>query len=281
MTTRQLECKLNHMITDLKEICIDIQATIGPEGLRGTEPRTDRSWSVGHSETTSEQPVSELDTLTQRVQRYLEQKSAERFGDAACKRHHVMQKIKLQQSIQESGMSSLDKQKLISMISDQEATVVMDPVVERRSKNRERYEARTLRVAPGMTCKQKKMSRKQRNNHNEIELHDVHPVTQQEQVFEHTVQEKMQEQDIMLETINQGLTEVHELATNAGKQLTVQQGMLNMLDTKIDSTGGKLKRANRTLQEMLESSGGLSRWCPMLMCSMILLGLVGTIFKMF
>lgn len=89
----------------------------------------------------------------------------------------------------------------------------------------------------------------------------------------------MEEQDKMLAEIALGLDELKELATEANKHLTIQKAMLDQVDEKMDSTIKGFKTANQRLKTMLDESGGMSRWCPIMICMIVLLALVGYIFK--
>lgn len=53
--------------------------------------------------------------------------------------------------------------------------------------------------------------------------------------------------------------------------------MLKEVDEKMDTTIREYKTANERLADILEQSGGLSRWCPMVICLIILLALIGYI----
>jgi len=101
------------------------------------------------------------------------------------------------------------------------------------------------------------------------------PGTEQEQAFEEKVAHNMIEQDKMLEEISKGLDELKELANEASKQLTIQKAMLDQVDEKMDTTMRQFKTANARLKNLLEESGGMSRWCPMLILAIVILALVG------
>ena len=216
---KQLERKLNNMLTDLKEIHIE---------CGGVE---------------KEKECSE-NRLEEKVERYLKSKK------------DVRSKVELKKEILDSNLTPLEKQELVAKISPD--IVVKDAIeieiMERRSK-----------------------SRKNRKHRKEM----VNSSSQQEQIFEDKVSTELKAQDEILEEINKGLSQVKELAVEANKHMSIQKSMLGHLENKMDTTTVKLKSSNKKLQEMLEASGGCSRWCPMIMCSMILLGLVGTIFKIF
>jgi hypothetical protein len=103
-------------------------------------------------------------------------------------------------------------------------------------------------------------------------------ISEQELAFEEKVAANMAEQNEILVAISDGLDELKELATEANKQLTVQAAMLEQVDEKMDQTIKQFKTANQRLKNMLEESGGMSRWCPILICVIVLLALVGYIF---
>lgn len=84
----------------------------------------------------------------------------------------------------------------------------------------------------------------------------------------------------MLAEISAGLDELKELATEASKQLTIQKAMLDQVDDKMDTTMRQFKTANARLKSLLEESGGMSRWCPILLIAVVVLALVGYIFHL-
>jgi len=124
----------------------------------------------------------------------------------------------------------------------------------------------------------KKKRGKKDNEVDEAEFKDVGPKSEQEQAFEAQVQINQEEQNKILEEISKGLDDLKELANEANKQLVLQGAMLQQVDEKMDQTIGNFKVANKRLKEILEESGGMSRWCPILICLIFLLGLVGYIF---
>ena len=105
------------------------------------------------------------------------------------------------------------------------------------------------------------------------------PMSEQEQAFEEKVALNMEAQDKMLAEISAGLDELKELATEAGKQLTIQKAMLDQVDDKMDTTMRQFKTANARLKNLLEESGGMSRWCPLLLIAVVILALLGYIFN--
>lgn len=86
-------------------------------------------------------------------------------------------------------------------------------------------------------------------------------------------------QDELLDEILQGMTELKELGEDMNKHLKLQSEKLAEVDAKMDETIEEFKTANAGLQELLDKSGGLTRWCPMIMCLILLLALVGYLIK--
>jgi len=107
------------------------------------------------------------------------------------------------------------------------------------------------------------------------DIADAQPITQQEQEFMDKVDANTAEQDEILGEISKGLDELKDIGLEMNKTLAVQSAMMDEIDTKMDTTIAKLKTANGRLKDILEQSGGMSRWCPMIICLCLLLGLIG------
>ena len=135
------------------------------------------------------------------------------------------------------------------------------------------------RIREARLARKGRKGKKGKDNIDEDDFKDVGPKSEQEQAFEAQVQINREAQDKILEDISRGLNDLHELATEANKQLVVQSAMLQQVDEQMDSTINNFKVANKRLKDILEESGGMSRWCPMIICAVFLLALVGYMFK--
>jgi hypothetical protein len=113
---------------------------------------------------------------------------------------------------------------------------------------------------------------------NEDDFKDVGPQSEQEQAFEAQVQLNREEQDKMLQHLIIGLDEVKALADAAHTNLVKQGAMLEQVDNRMESMINNFKVANKRLKDILEESGGMSRWCPILICVIFLLCLAGYMF---
>jgi len=88
----------------------------------------------------------------------------------------------------------------------------------------------------------------------------------------------MEAQNKILDEISKGLDDLKDLANEANKQLVQQAAMLTEVEGQMDKNISAFKIANKRLKDILEESGGMSRWCPMIICAIFLLALVGYIF---
>lgn len=115
----------------------------------------------------------------------------------------------------------------------------------------------------------------------DAEERDVSPASPQEQKFMDQVQANVGEQDEMLDEIAKGLDELKELSLDMNKQLTLQNNMIVEVGDEMDKTIEKFKTANGRLKDILDDNGGMTRWCPMIVCLCLLLALAGYMFNMF
>jgi len=112
------------------------------------------------------------------------------------------------------------------------------------------------------------------------EMRPVQPISEQEQKFFDRVDEAKAEQDQMLDEIMKGMGDLKNIAIDMNMSIKTTEAMVEEIGDKMDGTIANFKTANKRLQEILEESGGLSRWCPMLICLIILIALVGYMFQM-
>jgi len=115
----------------------------------------------------------------------------------------------------------------------------------------------------------------------DAEIRDVTPASAQEQKFMDQVQANVGDQDEMLDEIAKGLDELKELSLDMNKQLTLQNTMITEVGDEMDKTIEKFKTANGRLKDILDDQGGMTRWCPMIICLCLLLALAGYLFNMF
>lgn len=141
----------------------------------------------------------------------------------------------------------------------------------------EQRQARNERVA-------KRKANRTKNGAVELDDEDFRDVTAgsaQEQKFMDQVSANQADQNIMLDEIGKGLDELKELAIDMNKNLDLQTGMIGEIDSEMDKTIERFKSANSKLKNILDDQGGMTRWCPMIVCCCVLLALLGYLFHMF
>jgi len=84
----------------------------------------------------------------------------------------------------------------------------------------------------------------------------------------------------MLDEILRGMTELKDIATTMSIEIKTTTELANQVGEAMDNTIANFKSSNQRLKEILEESGGLTRWCPMLICVILLIALVGYMFNM-
>lgn len=212
--------------------------------------------------------ATDLFSELKRVQERDERKKKKKFSekDMADRREMV--------AIIGREIMALTRENARNKVAESEEEAAMRDRVEARRKLQEER-TRERRAA---LKKARKSGRRGAGAVDEDEFKNVGPQSEQEQAFETQVQANIAEQNQILDEISRGLDELKELANEANKQLTVQGAMLDQVDAQMDNTISQFKAANKRLKSILEESGGMSRWCPMIICAILLLALVGYIF---
>lgn len=57
----------------------------------------------------------------------------------------------------------------------------------------------------------------------------------------------------------------------------MQSTLLDQIEVKIDGTTKRFVFANKKMKELLDESGGMTRWCPIMIAIIVLLALGGYI----
>jgi hypothetical protein len=152
---------------------------------------------------------------------------------------------------------------------------VPNSTCESKEENDMRARVDARRAAQEALIQQKRALRKARGHEHvvDVELHEL--ASPQELAFQERVDVNRQAQDDLLQQISVGLDQLSELAHEANRQLVVQDELLGQVNSKMDRVIVKFKSANRRLKDMLEESGGCTRWCPLLVLVILLLALIG------
>jgi len=114
----------------------------------------------------------------------------------------------------------------------------------------------------------------------DIEMKEQQPQSAQVQAFQEEAQDAIREQDELLDQVLHGMKELKDMAINIGVGLDTGAKLADELGTVVDNANAKLKKSNDRLEAILEESGGMTRWCPMLICMILLLALLGYMYNM-
>lgn len=114
-----------------------------------------------------------------------------------------------------------------------------------------------------------------------IYMEDMTPASDNERAFLAKVEQARQEEEELLEMISEGLSELHDLALTLNKLLKQSTQHIDELETKMIKVQERFDNTNKKLSELLEESGGCSRWCPICICVMLILGCAGFIVSKF
>jgi len=106
------------------------------------------------------------------------------------------------------------------------------------------------------------------------------PPTEAETQFFAQVEQERVRQDEMLDEIMKGMDELKVIAEDMNTSIKATAQLADEVGQSMNKVIDKFKTSNARLKEILEESGGLSRWCPMLICIVILVALVGYMFQM-
>jgi len=106
------------------------------------------------------------------------------------------------------------------------------------------------------------------------------PPTEAETQFFAQVEQERVRQDEMLDEIMKGMDELKVIAEDMNTSIKATSQLADEVGQSMGKVIDKFKSSNQRLKEILEESGGLSRWCPMLICVILLVALVGYMFNM-
>jgi hypothetical protein len=130
--------------------------------------------------------------------------------------------------------------------------------------------AKRIRERKGTAAETRRNNRRKRRaakgELEEIELKELPPDSEQVQSFLVEHDQELEDQNEMLDIIANGISELGEIALSMITQMKVQDILIEEADQKMDKNIGTLKNANGRLKELLQSSGGLMRYCPMIIC---------------
>jgi len=130
--------------------------------------------------------------------------------------------------------------------------------------------------------KERKSRRNRRRGKQEEYTNDVEmsgaPMSQQAQAFMDYKDQEINQQNAILEEISKATEELYEISVDMGKTLTLQNQIIDGIEVKMERNIQAIKTQNQKLKTILEESGGMTRFCPMMICTIILLACAGYIY---
>merc|ERR1712130_86491 len=107
------------------------------------------------------------------------------------------------------------------------------------------------------------------------------PITAKQQAFIQESIERDQVLDEKLDIIKQGVMQLNAIGSDINQELDKQAVMLEEVEQKMDAVTDKLENRNEQIKKLLETSGGATRWCPVLILCVILMACIGYIYNAF
>merc|ERR1712228_560275 len=165
--------------------------------------------------------------------------------------------------------------------SRQELVVLMQQDLEYTQSE---YEPRSDNASPtgsGFTLAQSAQKRRKKQRDQGLISSEPQPLTSKQQAF---IQESIERDAVLdekLDIIKKGVMQLGAIAGDINNELEVQQVMLDEVEQKMDGITEKLESRNEQIKKLLDSSGGATRWCPVLILCVILMACVGYIYNAF
>lgn len=263
-TKTEFEIKEQEARTLLEQLRIDTERLSTIKKSKGIDYRDTDTIRLKQEIT---QSLKKLPPVISELQQMVMKESTNKKITDDLKKHHQEIVSNLDQALQlvnECVNQSIKKN------APEFTLVVYNPQKDRLDKSRER------RMERQQKSRARSATPHKRNITNtDLKVMDDGSTSVQMQAFEKKVAQNMHEQDIQLEQIGQGLDDLLDLAQNMNKELVKQEYMLQQTDAKMDQQIQNFKTANMKLKDLLEKSGGSSRWVPIIILTMVLLSVSG------
>jgi len=171
-----------------------------------------------------------------------------------------------------------DRKKLVTILGNE-----IKDISNRNNHVHEKREATSVTAMTKREQKNPRRARRQRENREEkksieddidLQVRDVQ-VSVEDQKFFDEVEEEKRNQDRMMDQILTGLIELEDVAKSIKIEIVASTELTQEITDETEKLNEKFKGSNQRLKEILEETGGLSRWCPILICIVLLIALVG------
>lgn len=177
------------------------------------------------------------------------------------------------------GNEIMDFNSRLSTVKEIKSSVELGVVAARRAERKEKKRARRGRGRRGGDDDEAPADEEPVGDGDEFDGDGAPPSEAQLQFMERK-DAAYAEQDEMLDMISKGMDDLKHMGLAINKELKLQDKILDAVDEQMDKVTEKIKTQNVKLQELIDANGGAARWCPLLICAVVLLALLGYIFKM-
>eukprot|EP00486_Rosalina_sp_Unknown_P006355 CAMPEP_0201572382 /NCGR_PEP_ID=MMETSP0190_2-20130828/15592_1 /ASSEMBLY_ACC=CAM_ASM_000263 /TAXON_ID=37353 /ORGANISM="Rosalina sp." /LENGTH=288 /DNA_ID=CAMNT_0047998039 /DNA_START=19 /DNA_END=885 /DNA_ORIENTATION=+ len=133
----------------------------------------------------------------------------------------------------------------------------------------------------GFQLGQQARQKRQKKREQGLMSSEPQPLTAKQQAF---IQESIERDAVLdekLDLIKQGVQQLNAIGTDINEELDKQAVMLDEVEQKMDAVTEKLENRNEQIKKLLESTGGATRWCPVMILCVILLACIGYIWNAF
>jgi len=123
--------------------------------------------------------------------------------------------------------------------------------------------------------------RKQRERQGDLKSNAPQPLSSDQIIWMTECDERDKKIDSKLDMVAKGLGQLEQIGIDVNMELRKQDKMIENLQVDMDRVHGKLHTETKRMQDLLYASGGPSRWCPIIVTLLVLLGLGSYLYKEF
>lgn len=131
-----------------------------------------------------------------------------------------------------------------------------------------------------LELRKQKLKQTKKGNNDEEESLDEPPLTEQEQEFLTRSFKKDQQIDEQLDLVHEKLKILNVKAVDINEKIKEQGRAIDKMGEKVDGVTDKMVSTSQKLEMLLQQTGGLTRWIPMIIMGLLIIAAVGYLFKM-
>lgn len=127
----------------------------------------------------------------------------------------------------------------------------------------------------------KNRRRKQRARLGNDNTQTPQPLSSDQIIWMTECDERDKKIDKKLDMVAKSLGQLEQIGIDVNMELRKQDKMIDNLQTDMDRVHGKLHNETKRMQDLLHASGGPTRWCPIVVSILVMLGLGSYLYKEF